>query len=265
MKFTEKNDFIVKNKKVEFFSKDLELFKKSCPNSRLHSDLKRLNSFNRSKLHGLMLVELLDKVDSENILKNREEKPTEILIENIEQAKEILVKMDIDPGKVSEEFLSENIGKPAKDFQSIMEVLKPSLVGENKILTFSVQPEDKDIETVETLDEVKKIVTSEFPKSGYSDQVLEKLVGKTKGDILNFVEFGKLFTSQAEDNEKEQELEEKEEELTYKELELEEKEESLEEKAQELEDKEKELSEKEAELEKTSTKKKEASEKNSRK
>ena len=150
MKFTEKNDFIVKNKKGEYFSKDLDLFKKNCPNSRLHSDLKSLNSFNRSKLHGLILGELLDKVNPDDILKNREEKPVDVMIDNIDQAKEILVKMEIDPGKVSEEFLSKNIGKPEKDFQSIMEVLKPSLEEKAQKL------EDKEKELSEKEAELEK-------------------------------------------------------------------------------------------------------------
>jgi len=71
MDFIKKNDFIVKNKKKEHFEKDLELFKKHCPNSRLHIDLKRVNSFNKVILVGLMLNELLEKVSPEEILKNR--------------------------------------------------------------------------------------------------------------------------------------------------------------------------------------------------
>ena len=72
MKFTEKNEFVSKHTSADHFSKDLELFKIHCPNNRLHADLKRVNSFNRQKLDGLMLWELLDKISPEKILKNRE-------------------------------------------------------------------------------------------------------------------------------------------------------------------------------------------------
>jgi len=71
MDFIKKNDFIVKHKKKEHFDSDLELFKKHCPNSKLHDSLKRVNSFNKSILDGQMLYELLDKVSPEEILKFR--------------------------------------------------------------------------------------------------------------------------------------------------------------------------------------------------
>ena len=196
MKFTEKNDFIVKNKEVEYFSKDLELFKKSCPSSKLHSDLKSLNSFNRSKLHGLILGELLDKVGPEDILKNREEKLTEIMIENIDQAKEILVKMEIDPDKVSKEFLSESIGKAAIDFESLMEVLKPSLVGENKILTLSALPSEVNLTPIDSIEGVKEFLTGVFSDSNkVTEEFVAKLVGKTKEEILMAIDFVKMYAS----------------------------------------------------------------------
>ena len=71
MKFQEKNEFVVKHTSDVNYSQDLELFKEHCPNSRLHTDLKRVNSFNKKKLDGLMLWELLDKVTPADILKNR--------------------------------------------------------------------------------------------------------------------------------------------------------------------------------------------------
>lgn len=200
MNFKEKNDFLVKYTSGEHFYKDYELFKIHCPNSRLHSDLKRVNSFNRKKLDGLMLWELLGKISSEEILNNR----------NAEVKEEI-------------------------------------------------------IETVNTTEKVKEILIAEYPEVEFAEEVIAQLVGKTKGDILNFAEFGKLFISQSEKDfeDKASDLELKGEELTDKEMELEEKEVLLEEKAHELEGKEKELSDKEAKLEKTSSKKKEVNKTNS--
>ncbi len=73
MKFIEKNNFVVKHTSVNFFEKDYALFKEVCPESRLHADLKRVNSFTKQKLDGMMLLELLDKVSPEIILNNRKE------------------------------------------------------------------------------------------------------------------------------------------------------------------------------------------------
>ena len=71
MDFIKKNDFIVKHKKKDHFDKDLELFRKVCPASKLHEDLKRANSFNKGILDGYMLFELLDRVSPKEILKHR--------------------------------------------------------------------------------------------------------------------------------------------------------------------------------------------------
>lgn len=72
MKFSEKNDFIVKNKSDKFFEQDFRLFKECCPHSNLHASLKRVNSFNKRILDGNMLYELLQKKSPEEILKNRD-------------------------------------------------------------------------------------------------------------------------------------------------------------------------------------------------
>lgn len=71
MDFIKKNDFIVKQKKQEHFDADLRLFRDKCPGSPLHAELRRLNTFNKSKIHGLILMELLDKVTDVELLKNR--------------------------------------------------------------------------------------------------------------------------------------------------------------------------------------------------
>jgi hypothetical protein len=71
MDFIKKNDFIVCHKGEQHFEKDLELFKKHCPDSPLHAELKRVNQFTRDKLGSRMLNELLDKVAPEKILENR--------------------------------------------------------------------------------------------------------------------------------------------------------------------------------------------------
>lgn len=194
MKFTEKNDFVVKHTSEEYFSKDLELFKVYYPNSNLHSDLKRVNSFNRKKLDGAMLYVLLDKLTPEEILKNRESKPDDVIIESIDQAREILVKMGIEPEKVSEEFLFESIGKAAIAFESLMETLKPSLVGENKILTFSVLPEE--VSPIDSIDGVKQFLISVFSDANeIPEEFISKLVGKTKEEILMAIDFVKMYAS----------------------------------------------------------------------
>jgi hypothetical protein len=178
MKFTEKNDYIVKYKSGKFFQQDYDLFIKHCPNSRLHGDLKKVNSFNKGILDGQMLFELLDKVSLKEILENREVK--------------------------------------------------------------FIKPEEKVLETLDTVEAVSGFLKKESPNVEYSASVLESLIGKTEGEILNFISFGKLYQSeQSLDKglpvekltEKEAELEEKEVELEDKEVELEVREKEVEQKA----------------------------------
>lgn len=118
MKFTEKNDFLVKHTSEKHFSKDLELFKVHCPNSKLHTDLKRINSFNCKKLDGLMLWELLDKVSPEEILKNRDIEAIQEIIEiidTIEGVKEIL-SVEFPNLEFPEESILKLVGKTKADF-----------------------------------------------------------------------------------------------------------------------------------------------------
>ena len=198
MKFQEKNDFLVKHKSEEHYDSDLKLFKEHCPNSRLHSDLKRANSFNRKKLNGDMLWELLDKISAEEILKNRGEiiVPVEdVIIETLEQAKDILVKMEIEPAKVSEEFLTENIGVPVSVFESLMETLKTTLVAKNnKIFTLSILPKNKEINTVESIEQVKEIFVEEgFHPELCTEEFLLTFIGKTEVEIRNLLEIQRTF------------------------------------------------------------------------
>jgi len=69
--FQEKNNLIVKHKNGEYFSKDLELFKKHCPGHTLNNELAKANKFSYARLDGLMLSYLLDIVSIEDILDNR--------------------------------------------------------------------------------------------------------------------------------------------------------------------------------------------------
>lgn len=69
--FQEKNNLIVKHKNGEYFSKDLELFKKHCPGHALNNELAKANKFSYARLDGLMLSCLLDVISIEEILENR--------------------------------------------------------------------------------------------------------------------------------------------------------------------------------------------------
>lgn len=71
IKFQEKNNLIVKHKNGEYFSKDLELFKKHCPGHTLNNELAKANKFSYARLDGLMLSYLLDIISIEEILENR--------------------------------------------------------------------------------------------------------------------------------------------------------------------------------------------------
>ncbi|GHT63802.1 hypothetical protein FACS189451_10930 [Bacteroidia bacterium] len=92
LSFSEKNNFIVKYKSGNCFSKDLELFKKYFPIHKLNNELARANSFTYDRLDGQMLYALLENISPEEILENREEKRVEgqvnAIIESIDQAKE---------------------------------------------------------------------------------------------------------------------------------------------------------------------------------
>ena len=102
MEFIEKNEFIVNNSSRDYYDKDLELFKKYCPGSRLYADLKRVNSFNCKKLDEFMLFELLDKISPEEILKNRMENPSPPKVES-EQEKAVERKPIVESETDSEE------------------------------------------------------------------------------------------------------------------------------------------------------------------
>lgn len=135
MDFIKKNDFIVNHKKDRHFDRDLELFKEKCPNSKLNAELPRLNSFNRAKIHGLLLLDLLDKVSPEEILENRqktveaiqdvdhEETPT---IDTVEGVKAI-VAADMDIEHLQEEVFTFLVGKTAEEIKTLVALSKGSI------------------------------------------------------------------------------------------------------------------------------------------
>lgn len=73
IKFSQKNNLIVKHKNGDYFSKDLELFKEHCPGHPLNTELSKANKFSYARLDGLMLSELLEIITIEEILENREQ------------------------------------------------------------------------------------------------------------------------------------------------------------------------------------------------
>ncbi|WP_352422252.1 hypothetical protein [Proteiniphilum sp.] len=132
MEFTKKNDFIVKNKKEEYFQADLDMFKKNCPNSRLNDELKRLNSFNRSKIHGMILVELLDAASIEEILSNRlesiddtSEKQPQV-IDTVEGVK-VIVAAEMDLELIEEDVFSHLTGKTEEEIRALIALTKGSI------------------------------------------------------------------------------------------------------------------------------------------
>jgi flagellar motor protein MotB len=75
--FAKKNNFIIRNKGIHHFSRDLELFKKHFPAHALNMELARANRFSYGNLDGQMLYFLLDEISPEEILENRKEQPTD--------------------------------------------------------------------------------------------------------------------------------------------------------------------------------------------
>ncbi|MCL1942558.1 MAG: hypothetical protein FWF54_03290 [Candidatus Azobacteroides sp.] len=127
MKFSEKNDFVVKHKNSDFFCRDLELYKKYYPNSELNRELARANSHTSTRLDGQILFELLDKVSPGEILENRtrnenvELKP--VAVETVEHVKELFRNAEFDPDKFTEEYLQKFIGKTLDDVKGIIDLL----------------------------------------------------------------------------------------------------------------------------------------------
>ena len=197
MNFAKKNDFIVKNKKDEYFPKDLELFKIHCPNSKIHLDLKLLNSFNRSRIHGFILGELLNKVSPEDILKNRgieSEEVIPVILNTVDEIKALFEGTNVDMGDLSDDALSNFIGLKKEDIVPFVEFMD---------YLYSLAPESVDtIEEVETI-----IVESGIPVNGTIEELALLLVGKTKEEILNMLTFAEVYYSTFPKKENEQQAE----------------------------------------------------------
>ncbi len=293
MKFTAKNDFIVKNKDEKFFDQDLKLFKEHCPNSRLNSDIKRVNSFNKRILDGHMLFELLDKVTPEEILKNREVKPEEHVIETldtIEAVSEFLKKESPDV-EYPASILETLTGKTAGDIQNFIEFGKLFItqsenhgnespnneqsVGETngnadgRDVSGNDKPEDDATNDGKISAELSE-VSGELAGSGATVVNADDRVPDVNNSKVNELseKASDLESKEQKLDEKESELDEKEEELAEKEAELDDKEAELEEKEEELKVKEKEVEQKAAAktaAKAISSSKKKASTKNSKK
>ncbi|NDV45813.1 hypothetical protein D0T49_01950 [Paludibacter sp. 221] len=188
MKFTEKNNFIVKHKSKVYFDKDLELFKQHCSGSPLHVDLKRVNSFTMEKLDGMMLYELLEKCTPEEILKNRgietQNESTEIINSN-EEVILLFKDTSIDLEDFNNETLSLFIGKKKEEIIPFIDFL-------DKIYKLGI---DTEIDAIDTTEEVKKIFDSEFTDDSYPSEAIDQMVGKTEGEIRNYINFAKTWTN----------------------------------------------------------------------
>ena len=71
MNFNQINDFVVQNESAEHFEKDRELFVKTFPKSRIIPSLFSATQFEKKKLDGRMLIEMLSYVSPQEILNNR--------------------------------------------------------------------------------------------------------------------------------------------------------------------------------------------------
>lgn len=71
LNFSDKNNFVVAHTSAKYFEKDAKLFRVTLPTSRLIIELGRANQFNKEKLDGRMLMEMLNFITPEKILKNR--------------------------------------------------------------------------------------------------------------------------------------------------------------------------------------------------
>lgn len=107
--FQEKNNLIVKHKNGEYFSKDLELFKKHCPGHALNTELAKANKFSYARLDGLMLSYLLDVVSIEEIIENR--------------TQEVQPKPESRTEDAIRSLLIEKFGLDAADLEALSEII----------------------------------------------------------------------------------------------------------------------------------------------
>ena len=103
--FPQKNNFVVKHSDAKFFDKDLELFKQVCPGHKLNNQLTKVSDYNKSKLVGQMLFELLDKITPAEIIANRD--------------KEIIIQPDRKTVEQTKEFLLDTIGVDEDDIEEM--------------------------------------------------------------------------------------------------------------------------------------------------
>lgn len=99
MTFAEKNNFVVKNATDKYWDKDMTLFVKVFPSSKLIPQLAKANQFNKKKLNERMLLELLKNVCAETILENRgiiKASGTTPVDEKAEAQKEVLNAASLD-------------------------------------------------------------------------------------------------------------------------------------------------------------------------
>ena len=150
----EKQDLVAKLTNIDFFDIDLDLFKTKYPTHNLNRDLARANKVTKPRLCSGMIYHLLDVVSAEEIIANREaksesgeQKPEEVIIENAEQAKEILkaVNIDIENEIFSEEFFAETIGKSA---QAVVAFAAQTFAEKLAAVQSETKPEETKPETV---------------------------------------------------------------------------------------------------------------------
>ena len=174
----EKQGWVAKLTDIDNFDADLDLFKTKFPTHNLNRDLARVNKVTKPRLCSGMIYHLLDVVSAEEIIANREaksesgeQKPEEVIIENAEQAKEILkaVNIDIENEIFSEEFFAETIGKSA---QAVVAFAAQTFA--EKLA--AVQSETKTEETETVTEETKPETVTEETKT---ETVTEETKTKT--------------------------------------------------------------------------------------
>ena len=106
LSFSQKNDLVLKHKAKKHFSKDLELFQKHFPSSKLMNELGLDNEFTFERLDGQMLYLLLDKISLDEILSNREETQAD---PSVEVRKEKILEERINALEESAEYKEDKI------------------------------------------------------------------------------------------------------------------------------------------------------------
>lgn len=166
MDFNKKNDFIVKHRGKAHFEKDAELYLATFSDRRLVGALKKAQDYNKDRLDGRILLELLEVKTPEEILNNRKEQ-TDTVTLTPEEAEELIDVDDLSsldfeqyvlPAMSALEIEADTNDQLAC-FAAIAEYKEKKEESKDDKLTIEEAEELIDVEDLDKLDYFKQIIS----------------------------------------------------------------------------------------------------------